>query len=763
MVAPVIGIDLGTTNTVVAAVRDGRAAAIPDEQSQTLIPSVVSFHPNGSVLVGRPAKERRLVDAANTVYSVKRLIGRSWDSEEVRRARTRFAFQMREGPGRATLVVGRGETYTLPEISAFVLRRAKQVAEAALGEKVERAVITVPANFNDLQRAATKVAGRVAGLEVLRILNEPTAAALAYGFGRSTAERLAVYDFGGGTFDVTLLDLSDNVFEVLATAGNSFLGGDDVDLAIAERIAGEFLARHRYDPRSNPQAFERLRVAAELLKQQLSFEQEATVTINDVAHGTGGKALDLEYRLSRSELEHLVAPILNRTFDVCQEALGIARLTPADFDQVLLVGGSTRMPLVKRRAEEFFGREVRSHLNPDEVVALGAAIQANALTGSERRRGTIPPAPAALRKPAAQPPARQRPATAPGIAPTASPSPAAERRPAATAPLGTQTLEGLGPRGKIRTGAGLGSPASAASDAAARPRASTQLTPAEEAELAALEAQALPLFDAPHEEPTVRRLGPPPREEPTVRRRLSAREESAAFTLTDNDLEEITAVGRGPTPSSPELDTEPDAAHEPEDEPTISRSSPPSSPVVATYGAGSTVLGLGPLNDALEVPQAPSTRATQPLAEPPAAIAAVAPPPLLIDVTPLTLSVETVSGYCDAIIRRNTPVPCEETRDFVTASDGQTVVRVRVAQGDSKRFEQNTLLGEVELPGLPAAPRGTIQIAVTFALDASGMLNVRARETSSGRATQAQLRLLGLPESEDVSAMALRHERRHTA
>jgi molecular chaperone DnaK len=785
MVAPVIGIDLGTTNTVVAAVRDGRATAIADEHGQTLIPSVVSFHPNGSVLVGRAAKERRLVDASNTVYSIKRLIGRSWDTEEVRRARTRFAFQMREGPGQATLVVGRGETYTLPEISAFVLRRAKQVAEAALGEKVERAVITVPANFNDLQRAATKVAGRVAGLEVLRILNEPTAAALAYGYGKTTSERLAVYDFGGGTFDVTLLDLSDNVFEVLATSGNTFLGGDDIDLAIAERIATEFLAKYRYDPRSNPQSFERLRVAAEQIKQRLSFDQEAEVTISDVAHGAGGKALDFAYRLTRSELERLIVPILDRTFDVCQEALGIARLTPRDFDQVLLVGGSTRTPLVKKRAEAFFGHEVRSNLSPDEVVALGAAIQANALTGIERRRGTIPPAPAALRKQPATAP-RSSLGSAPGVAPPPSTQSFGEPRPAGALPalgalagprerppLGTQTLEGLGVRGKIRTGPGLGPDAAGATGAAPPPGRSTLLSADEEAELA-----AHALFDAPHEEPTVRRAGPP-----------KVHEESAAFTLGDHDIEEITAVGRSQADVAAAFDdaelTSPGELDLDENEPTRVPPAAPSAPM-SRSGAVRTAVGLGPAADIaatvgatrtvgmgspegepLAVPTAPLSAFARPAQALPNAM--VPPPapepraPLLIDVTPLTLSVETVRGYCDPIIQRNTPVPCEETRNFVTASDQQTVVRVRVAQGESKRFEQNTLLGEVELPGLPKAPRGTLQISVTFALDAGGMLNVSAKETASGRIVQAQLRLVGLPESDEVGAMALRHEQRQTA
>src|SRR3954471_24054608 len=293
----VIGIDLGTTNTVVSVVRDGQASALLDDAQQVLIPSIVSFHPNGSVLVGRAAKERRIVDASNTIYSIKRLIGRSWDSEEVRRARSRFPFEMREGPGLASLVVARGETYTLPEISVFVLRKAKAVAEAALGTSVDRAVITVPANFNDLQRAATKVAGRVAGLEVLRILNEPTAAALAYGYGRSSSERVAVYDFGGGTFDVTLLDLSNNVFEVLATAGNTFLGGDDVDLAIAERMAELLVAQHRIDARSDLQTFERLRASAEILKHRLSTESEVHLTVAEVGHTLGGKAVDFAFSM----------------------------------------------------------------------------------------------------------------------------------------------------------------------------------------------------------------------------------------------------------------------------------------------------------------------------------------------------------------------------------------------------------------------------------------------------------------------------------
>lgn len=767
----VIGIDLGTTNTVVAVVRDGHAQAIADETGSTLLPSVVSFHPNGTVLVGKAAKDRRLVDAGNTIYSVKRLIGRSWDSEEVKRARARFAFQMREGPGQATLVVGRGETYTLPEISAFVLRRAKQVAEAALGEAVERAVITVPANFNDLQRAATKVAGRVAGLEVLRILNEPTAAALAYGYGKSAAERLAVYDFGGGTFDVTLLDLSDNVFEVLATAGNTFLGGDDIDIAIAERMADQFLARHRYDPRSDPQVFERLRASAELVKRRLSSEVDVSVQLDDVAHGTGGKPLDLNFKMTRVELERLVAPLVDRTFDVCQEALSIAHLSTQDFEQVLLVGGSTRIPFVRRRVEEFFQRELKTSVNPDEAIALGAAIQANALGGAERRRAVVPKAPAAARRPATGnlPPPRARAETIPGVAPPVTQAAAeAPRRaqlqspasrdaaPSATGrkevrpPLGTKTLEGLGAKPPAR-GAGVADPTSKAA-ARSKPDSAEELS------------QSLA--------------------------ELPPREQSVAFALADQDIEEITQAppgARRPPPpaksapgSSPygaeEVITKAGAVDPVHEEPTLSgRGQLPSAP----FGLVTARLPVQPMPP--EAPEHPAPGFGQALelemlAQPVPLDPGLAPPgpfgseraappaaPLLVDVTPLTLVVETVQGYCDPIIARNTQVPCEQSRDFVTASDGQTLVRVRVAQGESKLFQQNTLLGEVELSGLPQAPRGSVQITITFALDASGILNVSARDTSSGRATQATLRLVGLPSPEDVAAMADRQLQRQTA
>jgi molecular chaperone DnaK len=805
----VIGIDLGTTNTVVSVVRDGQASAISDEAQQTLIPSVVSFHPSGNVLVGRPAKERRIVDSTNTIYSIKRLIGRSWDSEEMRRARARFPFEMREGPGQAALVVARGETYTLPEISAFVLRKAKSVAEAALGTTVDRAVITVPANFNDLQRAATKVAGRVAGLEVMRILNEPTAAALAYGYGRASSERIAVYDFGGGTFDVTLLDLSNNVFEVLATAGNTFLGGDDLDIAIAERMSELLLAQHRLDAHSDSQIFERLRAAAETVKHRLSVELEVRVTVNEVGYGVAGKPVDFDFSMTRGELERLAVPIVDRTFDVCREAMGIARLSSNDFDQVLLVGGSTRIPMVQKRVEEFFKRPLRANINPDEAVAIGAAIQAAALSGAERRKGTIPPAPSPASRPtqpkfsdaqlitAAQPPtgvlaARSRFESATAI-PSTQPffgrphvstqqglQPGGSARPAGTestlgalgkaaSNLPPSTLGGLGPRQRVKTGSGLGPDATRAIPAA------TLVSAADEAEWAREifeEEQGLPLVGAtlaatlplqPNLDLIAQRFGnfgdagaPPP--EP--------REESVAATLGDEDFIELEPAP-GPPASRPvdifepapttKLDFDSEGALPlpgiPEEE--ITRVKEPSAPQAASaFDAGVVFRAPAPLA-IFDVP--PELGAGF---EPVRPSRPAPPAPLLIDVTPLTLAVETVNGFCDPVIERNTQVPCERTRVFVTASDNQSLVRVRISQGQSFRFAENTLLGEIELTSLTLAPRGEVQIALSFSLDTNGMLNVSAKEIATGRATSARVRLVGLPEAHDVAQMMQRNAAR---
>ena len=382
----IIGIDLGTSNTVVAHIGDdGVATTLADEDGNVLIPSVVSLDDQGKVIVGYPAKERRLVDAKNVIFGAKRLVGRTWNDPELQHARKRLPYELRQGKNESVRVMVRDELYTLPEVSAFILRKAKAVAEQALGREVDRAVVTVPANFNDLQRQATKLAGMLAGLDVVQILNEPTAAALAYGYGKEANERIAVYDLGGGTFDVTLLTLVEDVFRVRATAGDMFLGGDDIDLAIANLIATAYVKRHHYDPRTQGQIFDPLREAAERLKFLLSTRDEAAVELDAIVQGFGGKGVRFDFSMTRAELDRVVDPFIVRTLTVCETAFLRAKASPKKFDRVVLVGGSTRIPLVRTRVSEFFGREPAEGVHPDEAVALGAAIQGIALEHLPRR------------------------------------------------------------------------------------------------------------------------------------------------------------------------------------------------------------------------------------------------------------------------------------------------------------------------------------------------------------------------------------------
>jgi molecular chaperone DnaK len=1067
----VVGIDLGTTNTVVAAMRDGKPVAICDETGSSLIPSIVSFLPSGAVLVGNAAKERRSQDTKNTVYSVKRLIGRPWDSLEVREARNRFSFELKEGPGRATFVVARNETFTLPEISAYVLRKARSIAEIELGESVDRAVVTVPASFNDLQRAATKVAGRVAGLEVLRILNEPTAAALAYGHNQGTAKNIAVFDFGGGTFDITLLSLTQSVFEVLATSGNTFLGGDDIDWAIAEKMADEFSAFHGRDIRDNPAALEPLRLAAEAIKIQLVSAQFAEISV-DVVLDSGGASLPLLFAMSRAEFEQLATPILDRAFKVCSEAVSAARIGIDDIDHVLLVGGGTRIPSVRKRVEEYFKRQPEAHLDPHNVVALGAALQAHSLTTARLSTGRmeVPPAPlpSANRidttsstewRQKTQPFGRLG-STDVGIGQRQSPDISEHIQVAPPDDVQSRpipTTKHLGSRGRFNTEVGIGPKpgmgsefrapldtslderthedelepeellpvvastamnsrvVSDAADALAdsdddeetvaraffepaidsNPSPQTPAVnlrsektdgeaqtdditvrvqrtdagstasqlPAAIQDKSALNASQgvptdsdLPAILASNAKDAARRQSPAsvqdttvrqsrapsadelrqrygdlpliiggkrlgtrpsenpdqPAELPAVRPTLDTKVDGALATdfgdeslpevrplnvsrktIPDSNIHtELPLVGVGaiehrdmayPAPAPPRP-RHPPAAHDrlgsPVTTPTSEsagnlphllsdadlieepRSQPPStarlsarpamrpepvaeaalpvpnlpdwsrqadfegqrstaaatargsSPLSASstlarpvaesldsrplYAAGSkapsgssivesrrratsshgqgptaassTNTGLPP-HGHVESALAAQTAAAIPLSNLPSrdtepSHANNALPrqhygvgiPLLIDVTPLSLCVETVGSYTDVLIDRNTPVPCERSREFVTVQDGQQVVRVRVAQGESKLFAENLFLGELELTGLRPAPRGQLRISVTFGLDSDGILHVRAIDLDTGRAAVSELRLAGIPTPTDVTRMTSRHQ-----
>ena len=712
---PVIGIDLGTTNSVVA-VADKNGARVLSGEDGALVPSVVSFHPSGDVLVGAAAKERRLLDAANTVYSVKRLIGRPFSSYEVKQARDRFAFELSEGPSGGVLVTARGETYTLSEISAFVLRHVRKTAETALGNECGQAVVTVPANFNELQRSATKAAGRVAGLEVLRILNEPTAAALAYGYNKTSNERVAVYDLGGGTFDITILQLAGDVFEVLATAGDTFLGGDDVDTAIADHMAAQFLEQSRYDARQGVQAYERLKAAAEWAKIQLSEKPQVKLCIEELAYGNGGKALNLDYALTREQLEHMCQPLVARSFDVCEDAMKAAGLRPTQLDNVILVGGSTRIPLLQRMVAEYFGRKPLADIDPDLVVAQGAALQALSLAEPARKAalGRV-----ALKQ-VAHPTTGSHPqvteetsfedeVTNVGDRPPLPPPPVARAARKATlpgqAPPPPPVLLKNTPDTSEEDGL-VDSPTRSREDPLEHEM--TRLgAPADP-----LDFQATRMADASG---LLMQIGQPSAEEsePPV-------EEEPSGLLMELDDDAFTA-------ESMPVDVAPPP-------PLELASSAPAELRAALDENVDTVTAAVAVEDV--VPRAP----------------------LLLDVTPLSLGVETVDGYCEHIIRRNSAIPAGQTKMFTTARDGQEMVVVRICQGEDKRIAGNQLLGEVVLDGLRPATRGKVQIAVRFMIDADGTLQVRAQDVGTGQQQQIAIKLIGeLPEPE-IELLRERHE-----
>jgi molecular chaperone DnaK len=514
---PVLGIDLGTSNSVGAVMQGDQILIIPDGVGNRIHPSVVSFHPSGTVLCGQKAKQRRVVDPENTVYSTKRLIGRRFGSPEARAMCARAPFAIKEGPREQPMIETRGGQFTVPQVSAMVLAYVKQLAEAFLGQTVEKAVITVPANFNDAQREATKAAGRLAGLEVLRMLNEPTAAALAYGYGKSLDTRLAIFDFGGGTFDITVLKLRHGIFEVLATAGDTYLGGDDIDLRLVDSMIQAFLQVHGLDLRQNPYAVQRLRAVAEQVKCQLSDRQKAMVQVRNIAHGADGAVLDFAFSLTREGMNAKIVDLVDRAFVVCDEALRLAGSDVTGIDEVVLVGGTTKMPLVRERVQHYFGGTPRADINPDEVVAVGAAIHGASLM---------------------------------------------------------QDLAG-------------------------------------------------------------------------------------------------------------------------------------------------------------EKPKA-----------------------LLLDVTPRALGVATVGGYADTIIQRNAQIPMEQSRIFTTSADSQTQVFIQVCQGESRRFEENTGLGELKLEGLRPARRGEVRIQVTFEIDTDGILRVKARDEETGKAQSATMQVLGTMSEEEIQKAA---------
>src|SRR5512145_1033704 len=376
--AKVIGIDLGTTNSVVSVVEGGNPTVIANQEGSRLTPSVVAFTKDGEILVGQVAKRQAITNPENTIFSIKRFMGRRYD--EVQEEIKKVPYKVVKASNGDVRVEIRGKQYAPPEISGMILRKLKEAAEAYLGEKVTQAVITVPAYFNDAQRQATKDAGKIAGLEVLRIINEPTAAALAYGLDKKKDETIAVYDLGGGTFDISILEIGEGVFEVKATNGDTHLGGDDFDQKVIEWIAEEFRKEHGVDLRKDRMALQRLKEAAEKAKVELSSTLQTEINLPFItADASGPKHLVMT--LTRAKLESLVMDLIERTAEPCRQAMKDAGVTAKQIDEVILVGGQTRMPKVQELVRDLFGKEPHKGVNPDEVVAVGAAVQAAVLAG----------------------------------------------------------------------------------------------------------------------------------------------------------------------------------------------------------------------------------------------------------------------------------------------------------------------------------------------------------------------------------------------
>lgn len=741
MTDPIVGIDLGTSNSVVAYVDPGGAVSVlADEAGDKVHPSVVSFHPAGGVVVGSAAKQRRVIDPKNTIYSAKRLIGRSFGSPEVTTARSRMAYPIKEGPNQQPMIVTRGGEFAVPEISAIVLDHVRNVASTQLKTSVERAVVTVPATFNDAQRSATATAGAIAGLAIIRVLNEPTAAALAYGNLRNLNELIAVYDFGGGTFDISILRLQDDVYEVLGTAGDTFLGGDDLDERLVDRMVDAFLKENRVDLRMHEVAMMRLRAVAEQTKIELSRRSRAVVRVDEIAYGPNGKPLDLQIEITREEFVGRISDIVDRTFPVCQEALHLAGIAVDRISDVVLVGGTTKIPHVRDQVSRFFGRAPRTDVGADDAVAIGAALQARALDTLLSRKS---PARAASKAHGDQP---ERPREAgfkdggeeeTATQQTVPPPQEAKRRPAEPSRFPRADTERPAERGRHHDRMATPPPI---------PAPTTQIgrmtrNPVRTAPTPSRPFAAIPTIPAIPPTPQPSQRTGPPATQPLQRT-------VAAISAEAHNIQAaITLLG-----------------HE-----TVSPPAPLSAAAMANQIPAQ--IARFPL-DVAATPAFPPpavSRGNEPAPLPPTPIAApiASPPqpepephnPIILDVTPRGLGIATVAGYCEELIKRNSRVPTEIRKLFSTSRDGQDAVRIIVCQGESRRLEHNVVIGDLTLSGLLPKPRGETSLEVTFALDASGILRIRARDAHTGREQRASLDLVGAMPQAEVEASRERLQR----
>ena len=865
---PIVGIDLGTSNSVVAyADASGNVKVLADDSGTKIHPSVVSFHPNGGVVVGAAAKQRKVIDPQNTIYSIKRLIGRSYRSSEVQTAKTRSPFLIKEGPSSAPIIATRGGEFAVPEISAIVLDHVRNIASARLDCPVNRAVVTVPASFNDAQRSATATAGAIAGLTVVRVLNEPTAAALAYGHTRHLREIIAVYDFGGGTFDITLLKLEDQVYEVLGTSGDSFLGGDDLDERLVDKMVAKFLVENRLDLRTNEVSMMRLRAVAEQTKIELSRRSRAVVRVDEIAYGPRGAPLNLQIEISRDEFVADVSDLIERTFPVCTEALALANLSIDQIADVILVGGTTKIPYVRDKVGRFFGKLPRADVNPEDAVAAGAALQASSLERILSRRASnkvaVQPVPAADEETTAGTDVLELTDPEPGatMAPSElTPLPTARpRRPTAgyadtnrrttsepTKPDTSYSVTRAGVRDQVADrerypGPPLVPPSTAAAPPAPSAGVETRTPPGPQIQPLARLTKPVPAVAPPTQSNTVFGVpaaadfevdletgtvpaGQPP-QPPQVplppvlpARPLAVTPPPLPRTLprpgpSVRPVPPVPPTGPLPRAKIPEPNPPPqepppqrpvsgwvdlpEPAELPDAEPhdwgssvssagtnpaawliddpstqSVSSSFPlapatsPTLVAIAPDPAAGTSRGPGAQTLVAEPGSAatprgfftPQSYPVQPLAQlplppgPPVQMMPSRPAPILLEVTPRGLGIATVAGFCEEIIRRNSRVPMETKKLFTTSRDEQDLVRIVVCQGESRRLDSNTVIGDLVLQNLPRRPRGETSIEVTFGLDASGILHVQARDALTGVEQRATLDLVGGVAQDDVRA-----------
>jgi molecular chaperone DnaK len=795
---PIVGIDLGTSNTVVAhAGSSDVVQVLADGNGYKIHPSVVSFHPTGGVVVGAAAKQRKVIDPKNTIYSVKRLIGRTFNSKEVQTAKQRAPFQIKEGANQLPLIVTRGGEFAVPEISAIVLDHAKNIAKTALGTEVTRAVVTVPASFNDAQRSATATAGSIAGLSIVRVLNEPTAAALAYGNTRNLRETIAVFDFGGGTFDITILKLADNVYEVLGTAGDTFLGGDDLDERLVDRMVEKFLMENRVDLRQNEVSMMRLRAVAEQVKIELSRRSRAMVRIDEIAYGPKGKPLDLQIEIKRDEFVRQVADIIDRTFPVCEEALKYANLTIDHIDDVILVGGTTKIPYVRDQVAKFFAKAPRTDVNPEDAVAVGAALQANALQRMLDKKSASRPVPVqtfdssegtfggetASREATVTYPEPLRTELERGNEPALNPSRPGERAaakgahhdvfedrtpPPVTPPqpvIGRMTRP-VAPPPAAKTAKPPLPPRQTQPVPVVRPPRPPTIPPSGKIQIPARPTPPSIQMRPASPASTLRGIAPVHQEEETgTGSDFQDLHTNTSVADVDPALADGSAALAEGSPDRADGDN-PSFANLPTTRDSIPRMPPP--PVPSTTARGfAAAMPLAPPTapTIMAPPTAPTIMAppTAPTIVAPQAIPVMPAPaptrshpqtlsPVVMDVTPRGLGIGTVAGFCEELIRRNARLPTEIRRTFTTSRDSQDSVRIIVCQGESRRLDNNVVIGDLRLENLPPRPRGETSIEVTFQLDASGILQVRARDAQTGREQRASLDIVGTIQAQDVEA-----------